>query len=55
MFEMEWPKHSGRTQSFPEVDRAAWFTLAQAHAKIVAGQRPLLDALREWLDAAAPD
>jgi len=54
-FEMEWPKHSGRTQSFPEVDRAAWFTLAQAHAKIVAGQRPLLDALREWLDAAARD
>ena len=55
MFEMEWPKHSGRTQSFPEVDRAAWFTVEQAHAKIVAGQRPLLDALREWLDAAAPD
>jgi len=54
-FEMEWPKHSGRTQSFPEVDRAAWFTFAQAHAKIVAGQRPLLDALREWLDAAARD
>ena len=55
LFEMEWPPHSGRMQSFPEIDRAAWFTLAQAHAKIVAGQRPLLDALREWLDAAAPE
>jgi predicted NUDIX family NTP pyrophosphohydrolase len=54
MFVMEWPPRSGRMQSFPEVDRAAWFTLAQAHAKIVAGQRPLLDALREQLEAAAP-
>jgi predicted NUDIX family NTP pyrophosphohydrolase len=53
-FEMEWPPRSGRMQSFPELDRAAWFSLAQAHAKIVAGQRPLLDALRDWLDAAAP-
>lgn len=52
-FEMEWPPRSGRTQSFPEVDRAAWFTLADAQVKIVAGQRPLLDALRDWLDTAA--
>ena len=54
-FEMEWPPRSGRMQSFPEVDRAAWFTLAQAHTKILAGQRPLLDALRQWLDTAAPE
>jgi predicted NUDIX family NTP pyrophosphohydrolase len=52
-FEMEWPPRSGRMQSFPEVDRAAWFTLSDARVKLVVGQRPLLDALREWLDAAA--
>jgi predicted NUDIX family NTP pyrophosphohydrolase len=51
-FEMEWPPRSGRMQSFPEVDRAAWFTLGDARAKLVVGQRPLLDALREWLDVA---
>jgi predicted NUDIX family NTP pyrophosphohydrolase len=52
-FEMEWPPRSGRMQSFPEVDRAAWFTLDDARVKLVVGQRPLLDALRERLDAAA--
>ena len=44
-FQIEWPPRSGRQQSFPEVDRAAWFTLASAHEKINAGQRPLLDRL----------
>src|SRR5262245_29777910 len=37
-FEMEWPPRSGRTQSFPEVDRAAWFSLAEAREKILASQ-----------------
>src|SRR4051794_22581642 len=27
LFEMEWPPRSGRMQSFPEVDRAAWLDL----------------------------
>ena len=44
-FEIEWPPRSGRLESFPEVDRAAWFTLAAAREKINAGQRPLLDRL----------
>ena len=44
-FEMEWPPRSGRMQSFPEVDRAAWFSLDEAREKINAGQRPLLDRL----------
>ena len=45
-FEMEWPPKSGRVASFPEVDRAGWFTLAEAHEKIVEGQRPLLAGLQ---------
>jgi predicted NUDIX family NTP pyrophosphohydrolase len=44
-FEMEWPPKSGQFQSFPEVDRAAWFTPAEARAKILPSQLPLLDAL----------
>jgi predicted NUDIX family NTP pyrophosphohydrolase len=44
-FRMEWPPRSGRQQDFPEVDRAAWFTLAQARRTLVRGQLPVLDAL----------
>jgi predicted NUDIX family NTP pyrophosphohydrolase len=51
-FEMEWPPRSGRLQSFPEVDRAAWFTTDEARSKILAGQAPLLDRLREAMGRA---
>jgi predicted NUDIX family NTP pyrophosphohydrolase len=44
-FEMEWPRGSGRLQQFPEVDRAAWFTVEAARAKLLAGQVPVLDRL----------
>jgi predicted NUDIX family NTP pyrophosphohydrolase len=44
-FSLEWPPRSGRQQTFPEVDRAAWFSFADARTRINAGQRPLLDAL----------
>jgi predicted NUDIX family NTP pyrophosphohydrolase len=49
-FEIEWPPRSGRRQSFPEIDRAAWFGLDAARDKLVAGQGALLDALVERLD-----
>ena len=45
-FEMEWPPKSGVMQSFPEIDRARWFTLREAHDKMLVSQRPLLDDLR---------
>lgn len=44
-FSMEWPPRSGRTQQFPEVDRAAWFDLDVARRKILESQLPLLDRL----------
>ena len=44
-FTMEWPRHSGRMQSFPEVDRAAWFDLPTARQKINPAQVALLDEL----------
>ena len=45
LFEMEWPPKSGRKQSFPEVDRAAWFTVEEAREKILPGQGPFIDRL----------
>jgi len=44
-FELAWPPRSGRTQTFPEVDRVAWFDLSTAAAKIVRGQAELLERL----------
>ena len=44
-FTVEWPPRSGKMQSFPEVDRVAWFGLDQAQTKILPSQRPILDAL----------
>jgi predicted NUDIX family NTP pyrophosphohydrolase len=52
LFEMEWPPRSGRMQSFPEVDRVDWFTLAQARRKLLPGQAPFLDALELVLASA---
>ncbi len=48
-FEMEWPPKSGRVQSFPEVDRAAWLSLTEARKKILPSQRPILDELAQML------
>jgi predicted NUDIX family NTP pyrophosphohydrolase len=44
-FELEWPPRSGGRRSFPEVDRAAWFTLDEARRRILAAQASLLDEL----------
>jgi predicted NUDIX family NTP pyrophosphohydrolase len=44
-FEMEWPPHSGKKQSFPEIDRAEWLTIDQARIKIIKGQVPLIEEL----------
>jgi predicted NUDIX family NTP pyrophosphohydrolase len=43
-FTVEWPPRSGRFRSWPEVDRAAWFSLAEARAMILPSQLPILDA-----------
>ena len=46
-FSMEWPPRSGREQEFPEIDRAAFFSLDEAKRKINPAQILLLDKLRE--------
>jgi predicted NUDIX family NTP pyrophosphohydrolase len=49
-FEMEWPPRSGKMQSFPEVDRAAWFGIDDARQRLHKGQVPILDELLARLD-----
>jgi predicted NUDIX family NTP pyrophosphohydrolase len=44
-FPMEWPPGSGRTQEYPEVDRAGWFDLETARRKLLKGQVAFLDRL----------
>lgn len=43
--EIKWPPRSGRTLEIPEVDRAAWFGLAEARERLIEAQTPLLDRL----------
>jgi predicted NUDIX family NTP pyrophosphohydrolase len=44
-FELEWPKGSGRLRHFPELDRVAWLPVADAHIKLLKGQRVFLNRL----------
>ncbi|HXB91741.1 MAG TPA: NUDIX domain-containing protein [Puia sp.] len=48
-FEIEWPRNSGTMRSFPEIDRAAWFTLADARVMINPAQAGFLDELEQTL------
>ncbi len=54
---MAWPRGTGRVIEFPEVDRAAWFDLAEAAMKILPAQRRFLfdlEALVESAGTASP-
>jgi predicted NUDIX family NTP pyrophosphohydrolase len=48
-FSMEWPPKSGKIREFPEVDRAGWFTVSDARAKLLKGQVSFVDRLAEKL------
>ena len=47
--QMEWPPRSGKFAEFPEIDRAAWYDMATARAKILPSQEPILDRFEEML------
>lgn len=49
-FTMEWPRGSGVTRAFPEVDRVAWCTPQEAAELLVAGQRVFVERLVERLE-----
>ncbi len=52
-FEMEWPPRSGRKSSFPEIDRAAFFTPDAARRKLLSAQTPFVDRLETVLRPTA--
>ncbi|MDB5806668.1 MAG: hypothetical protein JWN73_3990 [Betaproteobacteria bacterium] len=52
LFEMEWPPKSGKIQSFPEVDRIAWFAAGEAKRHINPGQRGFVEALASRFSVA---
>lgn len=49
LFELEWPPKSGNKTKFPEIDKAAWFTLDEARKKINPGQTGFINQLEELL------
>ncbi len=49
-FSIEWPPRSGRQQSFPEIDRAQWFSFDAAREKITKGQSGFIEELQRILD-----
>jgi predicted NUDIX family NTP pyrophosphohydrolase len=49
-FELEWPPRSGRKASFPEVDRAQWFSPAEARRRILTGQSELIARLLKAIE-----
>lgn len=52
-FSMEWPKNSGKICEFPEIDRAAWFEIAEAARRILPGQLGFFQELQQKLNAGA--
>jgi predicted NUDIX family NTP pyrophosphohydrolase len=50
-FSIEWPPRSGQVKEFPEVDRAGWFSLAEARVKLLEAQAELVDRLEAALRA----
>ena len=44
-FALEWPPKSGRSLSFPEVDRVEWFSADEARERILVGQREFIARL----------
>jgi predicted NUDIX family NTP pyrophosphohydrolase len=51
-FDLEWPPRSGRTQQFPEIDHAEFFSVDEAKRKVKDAQIPFLDRLVEALGIA---
>jgi len=49
LFEIEWPPRSGRRQSYPEIDRVQWFSLAEARRKLLPAQCELLVRLAKLI------
>jgi predicted NUDIX family NTP pyrophosphohydrolase len=52
-FEMEWPPRSGRRETFPEIDRVAWFAPDEARTRLKPTQIPFVERLLAALESTA--
>ena len=50
LFTMEWPPRSGKTHAFPEIDKAGFFSIAEAEVKMNPAQTELLRRLQQRID-----
>jgi predicted NUDIX family NTP pyrophosphohydrolase len=50
-FEIEWPPKSGQLKSFPEIDKAQWFSPEEAMQKINSSQAAFIIELQQLLSA----
>jgi predicted NUDIX family NTP pyrophosphohydrolase len=48
-FRMEWPPRSGKMAEFPEIDRAAFYTLSEAKEKMNTAEAVFLQRLQDVL------
>jgi len=46
-FKIEWPYKSGKWQTFPEIDKACWFSIEEATEKINSAQSQLISELQK--------
>ncbi len=53
LFELEWPRRSGRLQSFPEVAEGRWFSTDEAMEQMLESQRPFIARLLEMLSGSS--
>lgn len=51
--QVRWPPRSGKWIEIPEVDRGAWFSLAEARGRIIEAQRDFLDRLVQVVSGAS--
>ncbi len=51
-YKMEWPQDSGNWQSYPEVDKAGWFSIEEARELVNPAQERFLDDLIEKLEGS---
>lgn len=49
-FTLEWPPSSGKIVEFPEIDKAAWFSIEEAGKKIIKGQKGFIDRLTKLIN-----
>jgi len=51
LFEMEWPPKSGKTESFPEIDKGDWFETGEAKKRINPSQSDFIDQVIDRLNS----